>query len=78
MGKKKDAYYYLTDILEHSEKITLFNEVHFPAEWTEEYAGQKIKINIQADAIQAANFTPNFDDMSPWGNEEMRSVYTRI
>lgn len=68
---KKGDYYYLTDILEHSEKITLFNEVHFPAEWTEEYAGQKIKINIQADAIQAANFTPNFDDMSPWGNEEI-------
>lgn len=68
---KKGDYYYLTNVLEHSEKVTLFEEVHFPTEWTEEYAGEKIKIDIQADAIQAANFTPNFNDMSPWGNEKI-------
>lgn len=30
---------------------------------------QKIAVDIQADAIQAANFKPDFSAMSPWGNQ---------
>ena len=40
--------------------------------WTEEHGGQKLNISVQADAIQAANFKPDFTAMSPWGNQEIQ------
>lgn len=34
-------------------------------------SGEKLGITIVADAIQAANFSPDFNAMSPWGNQEI-------
>lgn len=42
-----------------------------PEEWTEPYQEKKLGITIVADAIQAANFSPDFNAMSPWGNQEI-------
>ena len=47
----------------------LFQNISIPDTWTEEHAKQKIAVDIQADAIQAANFKPDFSAMSPWGNQ---------
>lgn len=69
--KKQGEYYYYTDVLAHGESVTLFTAVEIPSQWTEMHASQKLKVNIQADAIQAANFQPDFSAMSPWGNQEI-------
>lgn len=68
---KQGEYYYYTEILENGEAATLFQEMEIPSAWTEDHSSQKLQVNIQADAIQAANFQPDFDAMSPWGNQEI-------
>ena len=68
---KQGEYFYYTRILEQGEAATLFRAVKIPDDWTEKHSSQKLHINIQADAIQAANFQPDFRAMSPWGNQEI-------
>lgn len=67
--KKKGEYYYYTKPLKKGESVDFFTGVSVPFFWTEDYSGQKLRIGIQADAIQAANFHPDFQEMSPWGNQ---------
>lgn len=68
---KQGEYYYYTKILDHQKTIDLFDQVKIPDIWTEEHAGQQLAINIQTDAVQAANFEPDFSAMSPWGDQEI-------
>lgn len=68
---KKGEYYYYTHILDRGETVTLFQEVEIPSSWTEEHSGQKLELDIQADAIQAVNFKPDFLAMSPWENQSI-------
>ena len=67
--KKKGEYYYYTKPLKKGESVDFFTGVSVPFFWTEDYSGQKLRIGIQADAIQVANFHPDFQEMSPWGNQ---------
>lgn len=67
--KKRGEYYYYTKTLNTGESADFFTGVSVPSFWTEEHSGQKLQIGIQADAIQAANFHPDFQEMSPWGNQ---------
>ena len=69
---KRGDYYYYTKVLKKQESVDLFQSVSVPAGWTEEHSGQKLNITVQADAIQAANFKPDFNAMSPWGNQEIQ------
>ena len=69
---KRGDYYYYTKVLKKQESVDLFQSVSVPAVWTEEHSGQKLNITVQADAIQAANFKPDFNAMSPWGNQEIQ------
>ena len=69
---KRGDYYYYTKILKKQESVDLFQSVSVPAVWTEEHGGQKLSVTVQADAIQAANFKPDFTAMSPWGNQEIQ------
>ena len=69
---KRGDYYYYTKVLKKQESVDLFQSVSVPAGWTEEHGGQKLNITVQADAIQAANFKPDFTAMSPWGNQEIQ------
>lgn len=66
---KRGEYYYYTKVLKKQESTDLFQNISIPDTWTEEHAKQKIAVDIQADAIQAANFKPDFSAMSPWGNQ---------
>ena len=66
---KRGEYYYYTKVLRRQQAVDLFQNISIPAEWTEKYSEQKFIVDIQADAIQAANFRPDFNAMSPWGNE---------
>lgn len=69
---KRGEYYYFTKILKRKEYADLFQEVKVPAVWGEEHSGQKLGILIQAEAIQAANFVPDFSGISPWGNQKIQ------
>lgn len=67
--KKSGEYYYYTKVLKKKESVDLFTGVRIPSQWTEAHSGQKLEIEIRADAIQAANFKPDFQAMSPWRNQ---------
>lgn len=66
---KRGEYYYYTKVLKKQETVDLFQTVSIPDDWTEAHTQQKITVDVQADAIQAANFKPDFSAMSPWGNQ---------
>lgn len=69
---KRGEYFYYTKILKKQESVDLFHAISIPEIWTEEHEMQEMKVDIQADAIQAANFSPDFSAMSPWGNQEIQ------
>lgn len=75
---KRGDYYYYTKVLKKQESVDLFQSVSVPAVWTEEHGGQKLSVTVQADAIQAANFKPDFTAMSPWGNQEIQDCVHEI
>lgn len=64
-------HFYYKKILGLNEAADVFKYVRIPGEWNEEHSSQKLSIIIQAEAIQAANFQPDFSAMSPWGNQEI-------
>ena len=66
---RRGEYYYYTSVLKRKETVELFQYVHIPSSWKKEHELQKLGLTIQAEAIQAANFTPDFSAMSPWGNQ---------
>lgn len=69
---KRGEYYYCTEILKRKESVDLFQTVSVPSDWTELYNGQGLGISVRAEAIQAANFQPDFSAMSPWGNQKIQ------
>lgn len=73
---KKEGYYYYKDILKTDECTSLFDTITIPSEWgtkyddngvTDYYTLNNWDITIRVDAIQAVNFTPNFNSDTPWG-----------
>ena len=68
---KRGEYYYYTKILEKSDSVDFFEKIAIPSYWTEEHASRRLSMTVQADAIQAKNFRPDFAAMSPWGNQEI-------
>lgn len=70
--KKIGEYYYYTKILKKGTSVDFFKGIVIPETWGNDRAGNKLKIELRTDAIQAANFTPVFNNMSPWGNQEIQ------
>ena len=68
---RKGEYYYYTRKLEQGESADIFTSVTVPDQWNETYHDKNLGITIVADAIQAANFAPDFSAMSPWGNQKI-------
>ncbi len=62
-------YYYYKNVVGVKEHVDVFESVTFPEKFTEDTAGQETCITVQAEAIQAKNFTPDFTVEQPWGNE---------
>ena len=63
-----DGYWYYTKILPAEKDVDLFSTVNIPSDFPESEIDKKIQLAIQIDAIQAKNFTPNFNRAKPWGN----------
>lgn len=68
---KRGEYFYYTKVLKKSESVEVFRRVLIPDGWDETYALQKLSMSIRAEAIQAANFKPDFSAMTPWGNQKI-------
>lgn len=69
--KKIGEYYYYTEVVKEKESVDLFHQLTIPKEWDGEHSEQKLSVIIQAEAIQASHFEPDFEAMSPWGNQEV-------
>lgn len=53
-----DGYYYYQKPVKAGTKVVFFDKVTIPNTWGNEVADLSFNINVQAEAIQAANFTP--------------------
>lgn len=60
-------YIYLKEPMEYGEKSILCDGFYFPEEW--EYLNEnKLSVFISAEAIQEANFIPDYSSKKPWGD----------
>lgn len=69
--KKQGEYFYYTQVLKNGDSADLFKEVEVPWRWTEAHTEQELSITVEADAIQAVHFQPDFSAASPWGNTKI-------
>jgi len=69
--KKAGDYYYYEKPLKKGDHVDLFRTVTIPSDWGDEHYGEDLSVTIRADAVQSKNFKPEFDAMSPWGNQEI-------
>ncbi len=73
--QKNDGYIYYENILEKDDVEEVFQEIEIP-KWEDPTEEIKFDVNVIADAIQAKNFTPNFDSEIPWGSVEIKEAKT--
>lgn len=66
-----DGYMYYTEVLKSSNFAELNMEFYFDKNAGNEHEGSKYHQNIRVEAIQAANFTPDFGSERPWGDVEI-------
>ena len=65
--KEKDGYWYYHEILKSGDDIDIFEGIKIPENFSQEAQGGEFSIDIDVDAIQSANFTPDYDSKQPWG-----------
>lgn len=66
---KVGDYFYYKKQLKTNDKVGFFREVQIP-NWKDDLnvGSWDVDITIRVDAIQAANFTPDFNSKTPWGD----------
>lgn len=65
--KQVGEYYYYCKVLKEKERVTLFQGIRIPQEWKSGVDDKnRWDVNIQAEAIQAAFFQPDFSSEDPW------------
>lgn len=63
----EDGYYYYTEILPAGADTDVFEGIQIPEDFSQEEEGRAFALDIDVDAIQSRNFTPDFDSAAPWG-----------
>lgn len=69
--KADDGYYYYTEIVPNGTSIDLFEGLIIPEDFAQTGEGEQFYLDIDTDAIQSKNFTPNFEAAAPWGSVEI-------
>lgn len=64
--KKCGSYFYYTEPVAGMETIDFFRRVVIPPEWDESCSEKRFSIGVTAQAVQAANFKPDFQSVDPW------------
>lgn len=62
-------YYYYTHVLSKNESRFVLKNMLIPEELEECHEG--LRVHATVDAIQAKNFTPDFESIHPWGTVEI-------
>lgn len=68
---KRGDYWYYKNIVETGSLTDFCTGLKMPN--FKESTGVPVSVNVDADAVQAANFTPNFTSETPWGDVEVES-----
>lgn len=63
---KIGSYYYLTEPVDTKEKVPFTTSVTYPTDWDNQLRDNSFGIVITAEAVQEANFTPDFTAEDPW------------
>lgn len=66
-----DGYIYKKEQVSERESVDLPMVMTANKDMTEELQGTTVHQSIRAEAIQAANFTPDFDSTDPWGGVQI-------
>lgn len=69
--KCSDGYYYYTKSLRPNDHIDIFQGIDIPVDFPQEDEGSSFYLDINVDAIQSKNFTPDYEASAPWGNVEI-------
>lgn len=64
--KADDGYYYYTAVVPTHHSVDLFEGITIPTDLSDAMQSQTFWIDIDAEAIQSKNFTPDFTSDSPW------------
>lgn len=63
---KIGEYYYYREPIATGKAVDFIRKVRVPTVWDNDYAEKKFSIILTADAVQAANFTPDWSGEDPW------------
>ncbi len=69
--KADDGYYYYKEVLPQGSKVDIFRGVKIPKDFSQDNESESFYIDIDVDAIQSKNFTPEFETAAPWGSVEI-------
>lgn len=75
---KKGEYWYYKNTVNSGENLDIFNSFRIPVDVPNEFQGNSIFLNIAVEAVQASNFTPDFNSQNPWNGinvEEANTTY---
>lgn len=62
-----DGYWYYKDIVKSGETVTVFKSILVDPQMPQELSeGKRIRLLIDAEAVQAVNFSPDFNGHDPW------------
>ena len=65
----REPYWYYTEVLEEKEKVIFLRVFSFSEKATEETSGRESSLDVTAEAIQSANFRPDFLSKMPWEDQ---------
>ncbi len=66
-SRAADGYYYYREILETGETVDFLKGVRISDDLDQETEGRRLSLDIQAEAIQSRNVTPEWEQEQPWG-----------
>lgn len=69
--KNQDGYYYYNQVLPSGESVDFYKSVMFPTDFPESVQGKELSLEVKVEAIQSANFEPDWDSSEPWGDVEI-------
>lgn len=70
--KAADGYFYYTKVLKTGESVDLFQGLQLPVNYPQSEEGKRFFINIDAEAVQSANFKPDYESETPWGDIDIQ------
>lgn len=66
--KENDGYYYYPEELKTDETVDIFQGLNIPEDFSQDGEGTDFFLDVDVDAVQSQNFTPDYDSVRPWGD----------